>query len=176
MLVGLPAAGKTVVARRLAEEHQALRFTPDEWMIPLFGESEADGKRDVLEGRLITVALDALRLGVSAVLDFGCWARHERLALRWLAEQVGVAFESVYLEVDRSTQLARVAERWKDGPTSTFPMTSEDLDRYRAQFEAPEDDELHGFPLGAGRPPPPWDDWAAWAEGRWPSLAFRGRA
>ena len=30
-------------------------------MIPLFGESDADGKRDVLEGRLIWVALEALR-------------------------------------------------------------------------------------------------------------------
>ncbi|GAB1693509.1 hypothetical protein [Krasilnikovia sp. M28-CT-15] len=40
-------------------------------MIPLFGESEADGRRDVLEGRLIWVALEALRVGTSVVLDFG---------------------------------------------------------------------------------------------------------
>jgi hypothetical protein len=32
-------------------------------MIPLFGNSMADGKRFVLEGRLISVALQALRLG-----------------------------------------------------------------------------------------------------------------
>lgn len=37
VLVGLPAAGKTIVAQRLAEAHQALRFTPDGWMIPDFG-------------------------------------------------------------------------------------------------------------------------------------------
>lgn len=107
-------------------------------MIPLFGEPEADRKRDVLEGRLATVSLDALRLGVSAVLDFGCWTRHERLALRWLAEQVGAAFESVYLEVDRVTQLVRVAQRWEQTPASTFtlaPNTPDDLDRFRAQFE-----------------------------------------
>jgi hypothetical protein len=33
----------------LAVEHNALRLTPDEWMIPLFGEPEGDGKRDVLK-------------------------------------------------------------------------------------------------------------------------------
>jgi hypothetical protein len=44
-------------------------------MIPLFGEPEAGGKRDVLEGRLISVALQALRLGTSVVLDFGFWGR-----------------------------------------------------------------------------------------------------
>jgi hypothetical protein len=30
-----------------------LRLSPDTWIIPLFGELEADRKRDVLEGRFI---------------------------------------------------------------------------------------------------------------------------
>ena len=32
-------------------------------MIPLFGEPEADGRPDVLEVRLVWLALEALRLG-----------------------------------------------------------------------------------------------------------------
>lgn len=52
LIVGLPGAGKTTRARELEKAHRALRFSPDEWMIPLFGESEADGKRDLLEGLL----------------------------------------------------------------------------------------------------------------------------
>ena len=64
LLVGLPAAGKTTKARELEREHGALRLTPDEWMIPLFGESDPDGKRDVLEGRLIATALRVLELRV----------------------------------------------------------------------------------------------------------------
>src|SRR6187402_2415834 len=74
LMVGLPAAGKTTRARELAAEHQALRLTPDHWMISLFGDSMADGRRFVLEGRLISVALQALRLGTSVVLDYGLWA------------------------------------------------------------------------------------------------------
>ena len=61
VMVGLPAAGKTTSARRLEVERRALRFTPDDWMNPLFGESMADGKRNVLEGRMIATALSALR-------------------------------------------------------------------------------------------------------------------
>lgn len=53
LTVGLPGAGKTTSARQLAKEHSALRLTPEDWMIPLFGEPEVDGKRDVLEGRLL---------------------------------------------------------------------------------------------------------------------------
>ena len=63
LMVGLPAAGKTTRAKELAATHQALRLTPDHWMIPLFGDPMADGKRWVLEGRLISVALQAPRLG-----------------------------------------------------------------------------------------------------------------
>jgi predicted kinase len=76
-MVGLPAAGKTTLAKELAAAHRALRLTPDHWMIPLFGNPPPDdgmlGKRFVLEGRLISVALQALRLGTSVVLDFGLW-------------------------------------------------------------------------------------------------------
>jgi predicted kinase len=32
LIVGLPGAGKTTLARRLEVERAALRFTPDEWM------------------------------------------------------------------------------------------------------------------------------------------------
>src|SRR5262249_7845382 len=63
LIVGLPGAGKTTRAKELAAKHRALRLTPDEWMIPLFGDSMADGKRFTLEGRLISVALQVLRLG-----------------------------------------------------------------------------------------------------------------
>jgi predicted kinase len=89
LVVGLPGSGKSTHARRLAIEHHALRLTPDDWMIPLFGEPEGEGKRDVLEGRFITLALQLVRLGTNMVLDFGFWSREERLSLRWLFERVG---------------------------------------------------------------------------------------
>lgn len=64
LMVGLPGSGKTTRARALAEEHAAVVLTPDAWMIPLFGESEAGGKRDVVEGRHGS-ALDESRRGLS---------------------------------------------------------------------------------------------------------------
>jgi predicted kinase len=95
LIVGLPGAGKTTRAKELATRHHAIRLTPDEWMIPLFGlcwrEPLASGRRDVLEGRLISVALQALRLETSVVLDFGFWGRDERSSLRWLARSAGAS-------------------------------------------------------------------------------------
>jgi hypothetical protein len=59
VLVGLPAAGKTTRARQIEAEHPALRLTLDEWMVPLFGVPDAGGKQDVLEGRLVWLAIHA---------------------------------------------------------------------------------------------------------------------
>lgn len=170
LLVGLPAAGKTTVAKQIADEQVALRLSPDEWMIPLFGESEAAGKRDVLEGRLITIAFQVLRLGTSVVLDFGCWARDERAALHWLATVAGAGWQLVYLPIDRATQLEHVALRWQQSPNETFSMSDVTLDAYRVQFDIPGAGELAGaYPE---RPPAGWPDWIAWAANRWPSLTI----
>jgi predicted kinase len=172
LMVGLPGAGKTTRARELAAAHRALRLTPDEWMIPLFGVSMADGKRDVLEGRLISVALQALRVGTSIVLDFGLWSRDERSALRWLATAAGASCQVVYLPVDRHVQRARVAYRQATAPHQTFPMTAADLDRWRAQFQVPDPTELAGGTVPG--PPSGWPGWPQWAVHRWPSLDASG--
>ena|ERR1700722_8204345 len=167
LMVGLPAAGKTTRAKALAATHQALRLTPDHWMIPLFGHSMADGKRFVLEGRLISVALQALRLGISVILDYGLWGRDERSALRWLARSAGAACQVIYLPMDRDAQLARIAYRQETTPHQTFPMSEADVDAWREQFEVPDAAELGGGEIPA--PPAGWPGWPQWAADHWPS-------
>lgn len=167
LMVGLPGAGKTTRAKELAATHQALRLTPDHWMIPLFGDNMADGKRFVLEGRLISVALQALRLGTSVVLDYGLWARDERSALRWLAQATGAACQVVYLPVEKGVQLACIARRQETAPHETFSMTEADVDHWRTQFQVPDAAELDGGEIPD--PPAGWSGWPEWAAGRWPS-------
>jgi len=144
LIVGLPGAGKTTRAKELAAANRALRLTPDEWMIPLFGEPMAGGKRFVLEGRLISIALQALRLGTSVVLDYGLSGRDERSALRWLARSAGASCQVIYLPVDKDVQLARIAAREATAPHQTFPMSEADVDQWREQFQASEAAELGG--------------------------------
>jgi predicted kinase len=174
-MVGLPGAGKTTRAEELAAAHRALRLTPDEWMISLFDGSQPDGKRDLLEGRLIALALQALRLGTNVVLDFGLWSRDERSALRWLAMSAGASCQVIYVPVDKDTQRARIAHRQATAPHTTFPMTETDLDGWQTQFQTPDAAELDGAgPIPD--PPPGWPGWPAWAADRWPSLAPAARS
>jgi predicted kinase len=166
-MVGLPSAGKTSRARELASTWSALRLTPDEWMIPLFGQVQPEGKRNVLEGRLIWVALSALRIGVNVVLDFGVWAKVERSALRALAASVGATSELVYLQVDQEEQWRRVQARALTDAATTFEMTKEDLDMWRSSFQPPDATELHATDIDPA--PAGFDSWQAWVAQWWPT-------
>ncbi|WP_432521082.1 AAA family ATPase [Kineococcus sp. SYSU DK006] len=168
LLVGLPAAGKTVRARQLERELPALRFTPDEWMLPLFGVLDAMERRDVLEGRLLTTALAAVRLGTSVVVDFGLWSRDERWALRRLFTDAGARCRLVHLDVDPATQRARVDARRAAAPHEEVEMSDAALRGYREAFQDPGPDELSGDEVPD--PPAGHRTWAAWAAQRWPSL------
>ena len=172
LIVGLPGAGKTERAKALADEHTALRLTPDEWMLPLFGDPQPAGRRDVLEGRLVWLALETLRLGTNVVLDFGLWSRDERSALRWLADSVDASCRIIYLPVDRATQMERIKDRWTRAPHETFVMTDDDIDAGRAQFEEPDTAEVADEDIPD--PPSGWSDWAAWAAERWPTSITDG--
>ncbi len=175
VMVGLPSAGKTSRARELASTWNALRLTPDEWMLPLFGQEQPEGKRNVLEGRLIWLALSALRIGVNVVLDFGVWAKGERSALRALAASFGATIELVYLPVDEEEQWRRVQARALTDTATTFEMTKVDLERWRPIFQPPDATELETADIDS--PPAGFDSWEAWVAQWWPtSLPGHGSA
>ncbi len=170
-MVGLPAAGKTTRARELAAEWNALRLTPDEWMIPLFGQVQPEGKRNVLEGRLIWLALSALRNDLNVVLDFGVWGKDERTALRALAASVGATAELVYLPVDEDEQWRRVQARPSTDAATTFSMTKTDLEGWRRIFQTPDAHELASAEIDP--PPAGFASWEEWVADWWPtSLPF----
>lgn len=167
LIVGLPGVGKTTLAMRLEAEYRAVRLTTDDWMLPLFGESDPDGKRDVMEGRLLWVAHRALVAGADVVVDYGCWSPEERWAVRAIAEVSDSELRLHALELEEGRRRARCAHRWAQAPDTTFPMNDDELDRHVRLSQPVTDDELTG-PL----PPPPdgWATWLSWAAARWPSL------
>jgi predicted kinase len=168
LIVGLPGAGKTTRAKELENKESALRFTPDEWQIMLFGEQNPPDKRDLVEGKLIQLGMRAAQLGINVVLDFGFWGKDERSALRWIAGTIGAQSHVVYLPIEPEEQRRRVTTRFETTPDQAFHMTDVALEQWRAQFQAPDDGELRGLEI----PPPPSGHatWSAWASQRWPSL------
>lgn len=158
LMCGLPCSGKTTLARRLERERGALRLTPDEWIVRLYGQGltppALDWCRDPVEALQWEVAAQALGLGVNVILDFGFWSRAEREEFRARAAALGAGSEVHFLDVPRPTLLARLAARNAAPPPYTFRVTEAQLDAWRAFFEPPTPDELRPRPARSVRSQP----------------------
>ena len=146
LICGLPGAGKTTFARQLEMDHNALRLTPDEWHIPLFGmdisEPEHDARHDQVEVLMWHVAERALTLGVDVILDFGFWSQVEREDFRARAEQLGANSELHYLDVPEETLRARLAVRNTNLPAENFLVSPEQVSAWFTLLQAPAQTEL----------------------------------
>jgi predicted kinase len=167
LTVGLPATGKTSAARRIEIQHDALRLTKDEWMKALYGDENPSSASDVIEGRLIQIALRALELGGNVVIDFGLWGRDERSALRQAAADRGATVEMVYLEASPNEQRRRLDERLADQPHTTWPISDEEMAEWSAVIQVPTPGELDGSEP-VGDPPTGFASWDEWRDHRWP--------
>ena len=149
-MCGLPGAGKTTEARRLEVETPALRLTPDEWMIPLYGDSICepdtldrwDRAHDRVEKIQWQIAERALSLGVSVVLDFGVWAREEREEFRARAAALGARSELVFLDEPLDVLKERVGTRIETPGQGFYPISTAELEQWWTFFQRPAVDEL----------------------------------
>ncbi len=147
LMVGLPFSGKTTLAKKLEYERSALRLTPDEWQIGLFGqdakEPEHDARHSFIEAMLWNIASRALELGTNVILDFGFWAREEREDFRRRAKQLGASSEVHFLDVPEEELLRRLAMRNSQlSQEASFEITEEMMKPWMAFFQRPGTDEL----------------------------------
>jgi predicted kinase len=146
LIVGLPGAGKTTLARELERTLPALRLTPDDWIEPLYGADlrgeKLDAVRDPVEGVQWAVADRALALGLEVVLDFGLWTRGEREAFRARAAALGAGSRIHALVLPKDELWARLERRNASLTSGTYPITRAQLNAWWALFEPPGTDEL----------------------------------
>ena len=167
LTVGLPCTGKTTAARRIEIEQEALRLTKDEWVKALYGPENPRSAADVIEGRLIRIALRALELGTNVVIDYGLWSRDERSALRQAAADRGARVEMRYFEVTPTEQRRRLDRRQAEAPHTTWPMSDEELAEWAAGIDVPTAGELDGSEP-VDDPPAGFATWDEWRGSRWP--------
>jgi predicted kinase len=146
LMVGLPCSGKTTLARTLEDERSALRLTPDEWQLRLFGQDAEDPAHDarhsLIEAMLWEVASRALVLGTNVILDYGFWAREEREDYRARAKQLGARSEVHFLDVPPEELLWRLARRNAQRSLTAFYIPEAMMHPWIAFFQKPTPDEL----------------------------------
>ncbi|HEY7023350.1 MAG TPA: ATP-binding protein [Candidatus Limnocylindrales bacterium] len=142
VMCGLPAAGKTTLARELEVAYGAIRLSADEWKLALGIDPFDDAARVRLESHLLALTEHLLTLRTSVILEWGFWARAERDALRDLARSLGVDVEIHYLDVPYDELVRRVEQRAANGG---IPITANHMKTYREAFEPPTEEELSLF-------------------------------
>lgn len=146
LMVGLPCAGKTTLARQLEQECNALRLTPDDWQIRLFGydvrDAEHDARHSLIEDMQWDIAARALALGVNVILDFGFWAKVEREDYRARAAQLGASSEIRYLAATEEMLMERLRIRNVELPPGAAFIPEEMFKPWIDFFQPPTADEL----------------------------------
>lgn len=142
---GLPGAGKTELAIRLASQRRAVRLTKDEWLWALGSTPWDRPTGEKIERELWRLAQEILALGLSVVLDFGLWARTERDEMRTVARGLGVGVELHYLEVPAEELRRRIKVRNQAPPWDKEPIGRADLNEWLSIFEPPDTSELALF-------------------------------
>ena len=140
---GLPGSGKTTQAKRLQAERPGIRFCPDEWMTAL-GANLWDGElRARVEGLQWDMALDVLRAGGTAIIEWGTWGRDERERLRAEAATLGARTELLFLDPPADVLWKRIEERGMEDP----PMKHADVVAMHEfmQSQRPDEAERSAF-------------------------------
>ena len=138
IICGLPGTGKTTLANSLAQQHDGTIYSPDDWMDAL-GIDLWDGtKRDAIEALQWRQAQDLLRLGGTAIIEWGSWGRSERDALREGADALGAIAELIFLDLPPETLFERISARGRENP----PITLAQLREFSAAIERPTAEEF----------------------------------
>jgi predicted kinase len=138
LLCGLPASGKTTLAREIADAYGAVRLDPDEWEVALNVDPFDAGFQARLEAAFWELTQRLLVLGTSVVLEWGFWARSERDEKREAARTLGVAVELRFLNTPYEELVRRVVARHAAGGIA---ITERHMERYRGMFQPPTDEE-----------------------------------
>ncbi len=146
LMVGLPCSGKTTRAKELENEISAIRLTPDDWHVKLFGhdifDPEHDKRHGIIEALLWQIAVRALSLGTNVILDYGLWAKEEREDFRSRAKKLGARSEIVFMDIDEEELIKRVRMRNENLTDSVHYIPEEKMVSWMQFFQRPDIDEL----------------------------------
>lgn len=146
MIHGYLGAGKTTFAQQLETEINCVRFSPDEWIVTLYGHNPPAEKFAEYYDRVLQIIDQQwqriVHCGIDVVLDFGFWRRESRDRIRQWAQEydAGVMLYCVRCSEQLMRERCRARNQNLGGSLLIEDNTFEVL---RSRFEPLSDDEPH---------------------------------
>jgi len=145
-LCGKIAAGKSTLARDLADRENAVLFVQDDLLEALFPGEITDIQTFVrcysrLKNAFTPHICALLSKGISVVLDFAAAARAQRAWFRELIERTSVAHELHFVEASDALCKTQLRNRSKALPAGAPWTTDADFEAINAYFQTPSEDE-----------------------------------
>lgn len=147
-MCGKMAAGKSTLARRLADEHSAILICEDIWLQQLY-PNEIRGFDDYVAyaRRLKAVVAPHVKAllaqGLSVVLDFPANVPAQRAWFRELIAASGAKHVMHFVDTDHSRCIEQLQQRNREQPPGSMPMSVEQFETISALFVPPA--EYEGF-------------------------------
>jgi predicted kinase len=142
LICGLPASGKSTLARQLALEIPAIRLDKDAWVTQLGADVWDDDFRVRIERQLWALTQELLAQGQSVILEWGHWARIERDEKRLGARALGVGVELHFLDAPLDELVERADRRTAWGEWTASPMTRAHFEEWATIFQPPDEQEF----------------------------------
>nr|WP_319382482.1 ATP-binding protein [uncultured Roseibium sp.] len=149
LICGKIAAGKSTLARRLADAPDTILIREDFWLSELYGDQMqtladyvkfSEKLRTTLEPHIV----DLLRAGLSVVLDFPANTIEHRLWMRRVFEAAGSQHQLHLIEVSDDVCKQRLRERNASGEHE-FQVSDKQFERVNRHYLPPT--EAEGFTI-----------------------------
>lgn len=145
LICGYIDSGKTTFARKLEKETGAVRFTKDEWMVKIFGNSPPKDKFHEYDSRMTELAtemaLKCLAAGGSVIIDDGFWYRRQRDEIRQQLKDIGAVAKLYFIDTPVDVMKVRTVKRSENPPVDSFNIAEQEFNDYLKMFQSPTDDE-----------------------------------
>jgi predicted kinase len=146
-IAGKAGAGKTTLARQIAQTAPAILFCEDEWMSrladPIENLQQYLAAARKIRSVIAPLSVDLLKHGTSVVFDFAGNTTGDRRWVRFIFESAGADHQLHCLPVDDDTCRARVRQRNVSKPEGLFfgHVTDEQVDEVNKYFTPPGAEE-----------------------------------
>lgn len=145
IICGQIGAGKTTFAKKLEKETNAIRFTPDEWMISLYDSIPENKKFDEYYYRCCNAAWEVAKKiaskGIDVVLDFGFWKKCDRNLYKKKIAKIGAVHKLFHVSTKLEIIKHRLKKRNESPSFGEIIITEEMFDFFSPQFEPPSAEE-----------------------------------